>query len=95
MPFLALMGFTKSWLLLLCSIVFGIVYFSNQPISNALLADITSNAHRGLGYGISFFLRISHASSANHSCFLRLTFRLPDVDGNKILKYLESQFKLA
>ena len=67
-PFLALMGFTKSWLLLLCSIVFGIVYFSNQPISNALLADITSNAHRGLGYGISFFLSFGIGGIAPAIC---------------------------
>ena len=67
-PFLALMGFTKSWLLLLCSIVFGITYFSNQPISNALLADITSNAHRGLGYGISFFLSFGIGGIAPAIC---------------------------
>ena len=67
-PFLALMGFTKSWLLLLCSIVFGITYFSNQPISNALLADITSNANRGLGYGISFFLSFGIGGIAPAIC---------------------------
>ena len=76
-PFLALMGFTKSWLLLLCSIVFGIVYFSNQPISNALLADITSNAHRGLGYGVSFFLSFGIGGIAPAICgWIAETYRL-------------------
>ena len=76
-PFLALMGFTKSWLLLLCSIVFGIIYFSNQPISNALLADITSNAHRGLGYGVSFFLSFGIGGIAPAICgWIAETYRL-------------------
>ena len=67
-PFLALIGYTKGWLLLLCSIVFGVVYFSNQPISNALLADITSNAHRGLGYGIAFFFSFGIGGIAPAIC---------------------------
>ena len=67
-PFLTLIGYTKGWLLLLCSIVFGVVYFSNQPVSNALLADFTSNAHRGLGYGISFFLSFGIGGIAPAVC---------------------------
>jgi Major Facilitator Superfamily. len=67
-PFLTLIGYTKGWLLLLCSIVFGVVYFSNQPVSNALLADFTSNAHRGLGYGISFFLSFGMGGIAPAVC---------------------------
>jgi len=56
MPFMALMGYTNGWALFIASIFLGIVYFLNQPVSNALLADLTPSSHRGLGYGISFFL---------------------------------------
>ena len=55
-PLLFFIGFTKGWSLFIFSILLGITYFSNQPISNALLADLTPSARRGLGYGISFFL---------------------------------------
>ena len=55
-PFMSLMGYTEGWLLFLSSIALGIVYFLNQPVSNALLADLTPSSHRGIGYGISFFL---------------------------------------
>jgi len=55
-PFMSLMGYTDGWLLFLSSIALGIVYFLNQPVSNALLADLTPSSHRGIGYGISFFL---------------------------------------
>ena len=76
-PFLALIGYTKGWLLLFCSIVFGVVYFSNQPVSNALLADFTSNAHRGLGYGISFFLSFGIGGIAPAVCgWIAETYRL-------------------
>ena len=76
-PFLALIGYTKGWLLLLCSIVFGVVYFSNQPVSNALLADFTSNAQRGLGYGISFFLSFGIGGLAPAVCgWIAETYRL-------------------
>ena len=53
---MAFMGYTDGWLLFFSSIALGIVYFLNQPISNALLADLTPSSHRGIGYGISFFL---------------------------------------
>ena len=55
-PLMALMGYTSSWQLLFSSILLGVAYFSNQPVSNALLADLTSNEDRGIGYGVSFFL---------------------------------------
>ena len=76
-PFLAMIGYTKGWLLLFCSIVFGVLYFSNQPVSNALLADFTSNAHRGLGYGISFFLSFGIGGIAPAVCgWIAETYRL-------------------
>jgi len=56
MPIMAIMGYTSGWGLFIASIFLGIVYFLNQPVSNALLADLTPSSHRGLGYGISFFL---------------------------------------
>jgi len=55
-PLMALMGHTSSWQLLFSSILLGVAYFSNQPVSNALLADLTSKEDRGIGYGVSFFL---------------------------------------
>jgi len=55
-PFLFIMGYFSGWPLFIFSIILAIIYFSNQPISNALLADLTPNSKRGLGYGISFFL---------------------------------------
>ena len=55
-PVMAIMGFTSGWFLFFSSIAMGIVYFLNQPVSNALLADLTPSSHRGIGYGISFFL---------------------------------------
>lgn len=55
-PFLIIMGFVSSWVLFVSSIFFGVFYFMNQPVSNALLAELTPSSHRGIGYGISFFL---------------------------------------
>jgi len=55
-PFLIVMGYVSGWLLFLSSILLGVAYFMNQPVSNALLADLTPSSHRGIGYGISFFL---------------------------------------
>ena len=42
--------------MIIVSLMLGIAHFSPQPISNALLAELTSIRQRGLGYGISFFL---------------------------------------
>jgi len=55
-PILVLMGFSTGWYLFFLSIGLGVTYFSNQPISNVILADLTSNNQRGIGYGIAFFL---------------------------------------
>jgi MFS family permease len=63
-PFLMLMGHTSDMLLVLFSICMGIAYFSNQPISNTLIAEFTHSANRGLGYGISFFLSFGIGSLA-------------------------------
>ncbi|MEC7849032.1 MAG: MFS transporter, partial [Candidatus Neomarinimicrobiota bacterium] len=55
-PFFALMGYASGLFLIIVSLMLGIAHFSPQPISNALLAELTSIRQRGLGYGISFFL---------------------------------------
>ena len=68
MPFLFLMGYTSGWGLLLSSILLGIAYFMNQPVSNALLADLTPSSHRGIGYGISFFLSFGIGGIAPAVC---------------------------
>lgn len=63
-PFMAFMGYTDGWLLFFSSIALGIVYFLNQPVSNALLADLIPSSHRGIGYGISFFLSFGIGGTA-------------------------------
>ena len=68
MPFLLLMGYTSGWILLISSILLGIVYFLNQPVSNALLAELTPSTHRGIGYGISFFLSFGVGGIAPAIC---------------------------
>ena len=68
MPFLLLMGYTSGWSLLISSILLGIVYFLNQPVSNALLAELTPSSHRGIGYGISFFLSFGIGGIAPAIC---------------------------
>ena len=55
-PVLFLMGLTTGYTLIFVSLFLGIIYFVSQPIGNALVADLTHHGHRGLGYGISFFL---------------------------------------
>ena len=67
-PLIALLGYASGTSLLICSILMGMIYFSNQPISNALLADLTSDSHRGLGYGISFFLSFGIGGIAPAIC---------------------------
>lgn len=68
MPFLFLMGYTSGWSLLISSILLGIVHFLNQPVSNALLAELTPSSHRGIGYGISFFLSFGIGGIAPAVC---------------------------
>ena len=68
MPFLFLMGYTSGWSLLISSILLGIVHFLNQPVANALLAELTPSSHRGIGYGISFFLSFGFGGIAPAVC---------------------------
>jgi MFS family permease len=55
-PLLVLMGFTSGILLVLFGILLGITHFIWQPVGNALIAQISHSRHRGLSYGINFFL---------------------------------------
>ncbi|MFC1550573.1 MFS transporter [Candidatus Neomarinimicrobiota bacterium] len=63
-PFLYLIGFTTGIPLIIIGILFGIVHFTWQPIGNSLIAQITHSHHRGLGYGINFFLGFGVGSFA-------------------------------
>ncbi len=63
-PFLLLMGYSSNLLLVVFSLILGMVYFSNQPISNTLIAEFTHSKNRGLGYGISFLLSFGFGSVA-------------------------------
>lgn len=55
-PILIVLGFATNMVLILSSILLGIVYFSNQPIGNTLVADFSDNRNRGLIYGMGFFI---------------------------------------
>jgi len=55
-PLLILIGFTNGISLVLFGILLGVTHFIWQPVGNSLIAQITHSKHRGLGYGISFFL---------------------------------------
>ena len=55
-PILLILGVVTNEILVLATIVLGIVYFSNQPIGNTLVADFSDNRNRGLVYGMGFFI---------------------------------------
>jgi MFS family permease len=58
------MGYSKGLLLIFCSLGLGMTYFSSQPISNTIIADLTHSNNRGIGYGINFFLSMGIGSLA-------------------------------
>ena len=53
---LLILGVVTNEILVLASIALGIVYFSNQPIGNTLVADFSDNRNRGFVYGMGFFI---------------------------------------
>ncbi len=63
-PLLALMGYTTGILLVIFGILLGVTHFIWQPIGNSLIAQISHSKHRGLSYGISFFLSFGIGSFA-------------------------------
>ncbi len=63
-PLLALMGYTTGIPLVIFGILLGVTHFIWQPVGNALIAQISHSKHRGLSYGISFFLSFGVGSFA-------------------------------
>lgn len=55
-PLLVLMGYTSGLLLVVFGVLLGITHFIWQPVGNALIAQISHSKHRGISYGINFFL---------------------------------------
>ncbi|NOZ74900.1 MAG: MFS transporter [FCB group bacterium] len=55
-PLLLALGFTSGIILLSVGLILGVVHFNFQPVGNSLIADLTQDTDRGLGYGVSFFL---------------------------------------
>ena len=55
-PVLIFISLSTNYLLLFFCIVWAILFACQLPIANALVADITDNVKRGLGYGINFFV---------------------------------------
>ncbi len=51
--------------MLLSGLILGVVHFMYQPIGNAMIAEFTSSASRGIGYGFSFFLSFGIGSFAS------------------------------
>ncbi|MFB0516715.1 MAG: MFS transporter, partial [Candidatus Neomarinimicrobiota bacterium] len=51
-PLLVLLTFTRSYPLVLVAVLWGVVNFAYQPISNALISDVTSPRQRGTLFGI-------------------------------------------
>ena len=63
-PLLIAFGLNSGSSLLAFGVILGLVHFASQPIGNALIAEYTTSANRGLGYGISFFLSFGLGSFA-------------------------------
>ena len=63
-PFLVLLGLVSNYWLIGSALVLGIVHFNWQPVANSLIAHLTHTTHRGLGYGINFFLNIGFGAGA-------------------------------
>ncbi|NHZ86371.1 MAG: MFS transporter [Planctomycetia bacterium] len=63
-PLLALMGYTTGIPLVIFGVLLGVIHFIWQPVGNSLIAQISHSRHRGLSYGISFFLSFGIGSFA-------------------------------
>ena len=67
-PFLLLMTFSWGTPLIIFACMMGAVNFMFQPISNSLIADVSSVQGRGLIYGISFALSFGVGSLSGIIC---------------------------
>jgi predicted MFS family arabinose efflux permease len=63
-PFFVLLGLVSNYWLIGTALLLGIVHFNWQPVANLLIARLTHSSHRGLGYGINFFLNIGFGAGA-------------------------------
>ena len=63
-PVFFLVGITSNITLIICSIMLGIIYFSNQPIGNTLVSEFSDNQNRGFVYGLGFFISFGIGSFA-------------------------------
>ena len=63
-PFLVLLGLVSNYWLISSALLLGIVHFNWQPVANSLIASLTHSRHRGLGYGINFFLNFGIGAGA-------------------------------
>ncbi len=51
-PLLVLMSYTRGWVLMGVAILWGVINFTYQPISNALISDFSNPRNRGTLFGI-------------------------------------------
>ena len=58
------MGLVSNYWLIGSALLLGIIHFNWQPVANSLIAHLTHSNHRGLGYGINFFLNIGIGAGA-------------------------------
>jgi len=64
-PLLIAFGLNSGPSLLGFGVLLGLIHFAHQPVGNSLIAQYTTSANRGLGYGISFFLSFGLGSFAS------------------------------
>ena len=77
-PVFFLVGVTSDFALIICSIMLGIIYFSNQPIGNTLVSDFSDNKNRGFVYGLGFFISFGIGSfAAGLSGMIAVNYSVP------------------
>ena len=77
-PVFFLVGITSDFALIICSIMLGIIYFSNQPIGNTLVSDFSDNQNRGFVYGLGFFISFGIGSfAAGLSGMIAVNYSVP------------------
>ena len=77
-PVFFLVGITSDFALIICSIMLGIIYFSNQPIGNTLVSEFSDNKNRGFVYGLGFFISFGIGSfAAGLSGMIAVNYSVP------------------